>query len=80
MNQSIYDLCLLYKSTSSFDIVSMQIDDILILAKRSFADAETNVIIFVEIMIKARDHLQINRFLKFNDIIIILNTSSNISI
>jgi hypothetical protein len=58
----------------------MQIDDTLILAKQSFADVEEDAIVFVEIMIKARDHLQVNRFLKFNDIIIILNTNSNINI
>jgi hypothetical protein len=58
----------------------MQIDDTLILAEQSFADAEEDAIVFVEIMIKARDHLQVNRFLKFNDIIITLNTSSNISV
>jgi hypothetical protein len=57
MNQSTYDSCLLYKSTSSFDIMSMQIDNILILAKQSFANAEEDVIIFVKFMIKARDHL-----------------------
>jgi hypothetical protein len=60
--------------------MSMQIDDTLILVKQSFADAEENVIIFVKIMIKARDHLQVNRSLKFNDIIITLNTSSNINV
>jgi hypothetical protein len=58
----------------------MQIDDTLILAKQSFADAEEDAIVFVEIMIKARDHLQVNRLLKFNDIIITLNTNSNINI
>jgi hypothetical protein len=57
MNQSTYYSCLIYKSLSSFDIMSMQIDDILILAKQSFANAEEDVIVFVEIMIKARDHL-----------------------
>jgi hypothetical protein len=35
----------------------MQIDDTLILAEQSFADAEENAIVFVEIRIKARDHL-----------------------
>jgi hypothetical protein len=80
MNQSTYDSCLLYKLTSSFDIVNMQIDDTLILAEQSFADAEENAIVFVEIMIKARDHLQVNKSLKFNDIIITLNTNNNISV
>jgi hypothetical protein len=58
----------------------MQIDDTLILAKQSFADVEEDAIIFVEIIIKACDHLQVNRLLKFNNIIITLNTNSNISI
>jgi hypothetical protein len=58
----------------------MQIDDTLILAEQSFADAKKDAIIFVEIMIKARDYLQVNKSLKFNDIIITLNTSSNINV
>jgi vesicle coat complex subunit len=58
----------------------MQIDDTLILAEQSFADVEEDAIAFVEIIIKARDYLQVNRFLKFNDIIITLNTSSNINV
>jgi hypothetical protein len=57
MNQLTYDSCLLYKSTFSFDIMSMQIDDTLIFVEQSFANVEENAIVFVEIMIEARDHL-----------------------
>jgi hypothetical protein len=44
--------------------MSMQINNTLILAKQSFANVKEDVIIFVEIMIKARDYLQVNKSLK----------------
>jgi hypothetical protein len=63
----MYDFCLLYKSESR-DIVSMQIDDILILVDQSFAVVEDEAIVSAKIMIKTREQLNFEHFLKFNEI------------
>lgn len=43
MKESIYDLCLLY-SSSPFDIIRIQTDNILILADNDFAKKEKTAI------------------------------------
>jgi hypothetical protein len=70
MTQFTYDSCLLY--ISIFDqidmsIMSMQIDDTLILTDQSFAVVENEAIISAKIMIKTREQLISNNSLKFND-------------
>ncbi len=70
MIQFTYDSCLLY--ISIFDqidmsIMSMQIDDTLILTDQSFAVVENEAIISAKIMIKTREQLISNNSLKFND-------------
>jgi hypothetical protein len=49
-------------------IVDMQIDNILILADQSFAIIEEEAIHSVKIMTKTREQLNLEHFLKFNDI------------
>jgi hypothetical protein len=46
----------------------MQTNDILILVDQSFAIFENEAINFVKIMIKTREQLSLEHFLKFNDI------------
>ncbi len=72
MIQSTYNLCLLYISSIIFShidmsIVSMQTNDILILADQSFVVIEEEALIIVKIMIKSREQLILNNALKFND-------------
>ncbi len=68
MIQSTYDSCLLYIfSHIDMSIVSMQIDDTLILADQSFAIAEDEAIVSAKIMIKTREQLTSTNLLKFND-------------
>jgi hypothetical protein len=68
----VYDFCLLYILFITLDqidmrIVSMQIDDTLILADQSFTVVENEAIISARIMIKTREKLISNNSLKFND-------------
>ncbi len=65
-----YDSCLLYIFISfqiDLRIMSMQIDDTLILADQSFVVVEEEAIISVKIMIKTREQLTSINSLKFND-------------
>jgi hypothetical protein len=72
MIQSTYDFCLLYILSIIFShidmsIVSMQIDDILVLTDQSFAVVEKEAIHSAKIMTKTREQLISINFLKFND-------------
>ncbi len=70
MTQFTYDLCLLYITVIShidMRIVSMQTDDILILADQSFAVVEKEAIHSTKIMTKTREQLTFENSLKFND-------------
>jgi hypothetical protein len=74
MTQFTYDSCLLYiiikdtiVSRIDMNIVSMQIDDTLILIDQSFAIAEKEAIHSAKIMIKTREQLTSDSLLKFND-------------
>ncbi len=72
MIQFTYDSCLLYIiiiviSRTDMRIMSMQIDDILILADQSFAVVEEEAIHSVKIMTKTREQLTFENALKFND-------------
>ena len=63
--ESTYDPCFFY-SSSSFGIVRMQTDDILILTDNDFASTEKDVIRLAKIMTKDREHLTPAHPLKFN--------------
>ncbi len=77
MIQFTYNSCLLYKSESR-DIVSMQIDDILILTDQSFAIVEKEAIHSAKIMTKTREQLTFENSLNFNDTRIQQINSNNI--
>lgn len=72
MIKSTYNPCLLYIS-SSFGIVRMQIDNILILADNDFTSTKEDTIKSAKTMTKDREHLTPTYFLKFNNAQIKLN-------
>jgi hypothetical protein len=93
MIESTYDSCLLYKFESieslkflehfeseSFEIVDMQIDDILILVNSIFAAEKEKTIKKAKILTKTRDHLITKNSIKFNETKIALDSSENITI
>ena len=85
MTKSTYDACLLYKNSlstlcSKFEIVSMQIDDILILINKSFADKKEKKLKASSFMHKDRDRLKSEHSIKFNDTIIDLESNESITL
>jgi hypothetical protein len=83
--KSTYDACLLYRndllssfSTKSFEIVEMQIDDTLILVNQTFVDLEEKELKESELMHKKRDHLTLEHSIRFNDMIIDLQSNESI--
>ncbi len=69
MTQFTYDSCLLYIIDHiCMSIVSMQTDDILILADQSFVVVEKEAVHSAKIMTKTREQLTFENSLKFNDI------------
>lgn len=80
MKQSTYDLYLLYKSEPQLGIIGLQTDDTLILAEKSFADAEEDAIKRAKLISKDRDHLTINRPIKFNGTTIHIDSYSNLTL
>src|SRR6266702_1448752 len=69
MTQSTYDLCLLY-SNKPFNIISLQIDDMLFLVDKTFADIKENELYKVKFMAKEWERLITITPLKFNGVII----------
>jgi hypothetical protein len=70
MTQFTYDLCLLYITVIShidMRIVSMQTNDTLILADKSFVVVEEEAVHSAKILTKTREQLTFNNALKFND-------------
>ncbi|SLM34983.1 conserved hypothetical protein [Lasallia pustulata] len=65
MEQSIYDPCLLY-CTTSFGIVGLQTDDTLFLADKDFATAENHELHKAKLLAKERELLTESSPLKFN--------------
>ena len=74
MINSTYNPCLLYNS-SSFGIVKMQTNDILILADNNFTSTEKDVIRSIKIMTKNKEHFTSIHFLKFNNTQIKFNSN-----
>ena len=74
IKELIYDLYLFY-SSSSFDIMGMQTDNILILANNNFASTKKDKITFAKIITKNREHFTSAHLLKFNGAQIKLNSN-----
>lgn len=79
MSQSTHNPYLLYKS-DPFCIVSLQNNDMLLLAETYFADAKENIIKSAKLMSKDRDHLTIDKRIKFNDALIDLTSNDNLTV
>ena len=79
MKQSTYDAYLLHRF-NSFDIVDIQIDDTFILADDAFAKEKEKTINKTKIITKPREMLIKNNDLKFNDGIIKLARSNDITL
>ncbi len=68
MIQFTYDFCLFYKNIEFLTkIMSMQTDDILLLADQSFVVLKEEMIKSAKIMIKNRERLTSDNSLKFNE-------------
>ena len=72
MQQSTYDSCLLYTSNKgkNFEIVGLQIDDILIFGNEIFANSENFHFHEIKLLAKDRDQFTFKHSLKFNDVYI----------
>ena len=72
MKQFTFDSCLLYvnnedNKNNDFDVVELQIDDILILADEKFATVEKNELRAIKLLIKNREKLTKITSIKFNE-------------
>ena len=79
MEQSTYDLCLLY-SNAPFGIVGLQTDDTLFLANKDFAIVEQEELDKAKFMAKEREELTVNTPIKFNGGLIKLLQDGSISL
>lgn len=79
MEQSTYDPCLLYRS-NPLGIVGLQTDDTLLLREDAFADAEETEIQRAKLMSKDRDHLTIDKSIKFNGAMIELELNGDVTL
>ena len=79
MEQSTYDLCLLY-STEPSRVVGLQTDDTLFLVDKQFADTEKKELYKAKFIAKEREELTINTPIKFNGGLIKLLQDSSISL
>ena len=70
MQQFTYDSCLLYICNKGFEIVELQIDDILIFENEIFANFENFHFHEIKLLAKDRDQFTFKHFLKFNDVYI----------
>ena len=70
MQQFTYDSCLLYICNESFEIVELQIDDILIFEDETFANFENFHFHEIKLFAKNRDQFIFKHFFKFNDVYI----------
>ena len=66
MQQFTYDLCLLYICKKGFEIVELQIDDILIFGNEIFANSENFHFHETKLLAKNRDQFTFKHFFKFN--------------
>ena len=72
MQQFTYDPCLLYirNKNKGFEIVELQIDDILIFGDEIFANSENFHFHETKLLAKNRDQFIFKHFFKFNDVYI----------
>ena len=70
MQQFTYDSCLLYICNKGFEIVELQIDDILILGNEIFANFENFHFHEIKLLAKNRDQFTFKHSFKFNDVYI----------
>jgi hypothetical protein len=66
MKESTYDSCLLYTNKNGFGVVGLQNDDTLILADKSFAEAEESELNKANFLAKDREQLTSATLIKFN--------------
>ncbi len=76
MTKSTYDLCLLFINQSVFELIKMQIDNTLMLRNNRFAELEKNELKKANLMFKKRKMLITLISIKFNDKIIIIDSSN----
>ena len=69
MRQFTFNLCLLYVNDedNGFDVVKLQIDDILILIDGKFATTKNNELRTIKLLIKDREKLKKTTSIKFNE-------------
>ena len=67
MQQFTYDSCFLYICNKSFEIVELQIDDILIFENETFANFENFYLYEIKLFAKDRDQFTFKHSFKFND-------------
>src|SRR5450432_3077140 len=79
IEQSTYDLCLLY-STEPSRVVGLQTDDTLFLVDKQFADTEKKELYKAKFIAKEREELTINTPIKFNGGLIKLLQDGSISL
>ena len=70
MQQFTYDSCFLYICKKGFEIVELQIDDILIFEDEIFANSENFHLHEIKLLAKNRDQFTFKHFFKFNDVYI----------
>jgi hypothetical protein len=66
MKESTYDSCLLYTNENGFGVVGLQTDDTLVLANKSFAEAEESELNKANFLVKDREQLTFTTPIKFN--------------
>lgn len=79
MRESVYNLCLLYRS-GPLQIMGMQTNNTLILANNNFANKEEKVVRNVKIMTKDWEYFTPTQPIKFNRVQIKLDSNSIILI
>jgi hypothetical protein len=79
MDQSTFDPCLLY-SNEPFGLVGLQTDDTLFLGDMEFATAEQDNLEKAQFLAKEREHLSIDKPIKFNGSLIQLDLEQCITL
>jgi hypothetical protein len=79
MTKSTYDFCLLFiNQNESFEVIEMQTDDTLMLKDDHFAELEESELKKAKLMFKKREMLITLISIKFNDEMIIIDSSDTL--
>jgi hypothetical protein len=78
MTKSTYDPCLLFINQSVFGLIEMQTDDTLMLRDDRFAELEESELKKAKLMFKRREMLITLISIKFNDEMIIIDSSDTL--